>query len=140
MTERDGVEERIEEILSAAEEGELSFGDIVDINQSSMKMYPEMLALEKSMLKKLNDLSDYISGRKETETPRYELVNLEVVGRRYIRLLHQKIVETETTIFSSNEVLGKDLFVVARGDKDEPVVIPYSGRYFPQLKKVLNIK
>jgi ribosome biogenesis protein Nip4 len=139
--EVDKIEETIEEILSSVTDGEMSFEDIMEIHTGTLKAYPEMLRMETSMLKKLNSLADILSGKTKAEISRYEVIALEAMGRRALKDLQSRIQMAEIAIFSSNELLGKDLFVMARGDDDsKPVLITYKGRFNSKLKEALNIK
>lgn len=141
MRDTDKIEETIESILASASEGELSYEDINEIHSSTTKAYPEMLAMEVKMLRKLNELSDMLSGKKRNDVSRYELISLEALGRRALKDLQNRIQVAEIAIFSGSELLGKELFVMARGDEDsKPVLISYNGRFTDKLKEALNIK
>lgn len=139
MSSKDKIDAIIDEIIASIKEGEIDFEELMEIHHGNVKTYPEMLLAEKRMLKKLNELTSMLRKPKGTsEVTRYEILAMEALGRRALKDLQKKIDQVEMVIISGNELLGKELQVLARDDDDKPILVTYLGRHNARLLEALK--
>lgn len=139
----DPVEKVIDDLLESVSDGDMTYGDILDISASNNSAYPEMLKMEVAMTRKLNELTKMIKTGKHVkesggEVSKFELIAAEAMARRALRDLQKKIEQLEIILISFKEVIGDDLQVIARGEGDKPSVITYKGRHTHRLLEALK--